>query len=220
VLQKHIRSLALAALTGLLSALLAGVAYAEKLLPTDEAAENPSFLAFRQRLITAVREKDHQYVVSILAPNISLGFSGAKGVRAFRKEWRPERKDSKLWPTLQSLLSLGGSFDEDGEFVAPYVYSKFPEGLDSLDDHCIIGKDVRVRSGPSATAPIIATLSYDIVQPATPAVTHATEWVKITTPDGQSGYVSRRFLRSAMDYRASFAKVKGQWKMNFLVAGD
>ncbi len=37
---------------------------------------------------------------------------------------------------------------------------------------------------------------------------------------GKKGYVSVKFVRSPIDYRACFEKKNGKWKMNTFVAGD
>lgn len=190
----------------------AEAAQAKQLLPVDEAAKDPSFLAFRKRLHTAVRAKDHRFVLSIVAPDIIIDFGADKEVSGFQKKWRPERKDSKLWPALEGVLTLGGSF-EDGWFVAPYVYSEWPEELDSVEYQAVLGREVPARSGPDPAASVVATLSHDLVKVAPDQAagkSPGTGWTKIIIPGGKSAFVPSRSLRSAMGYRAAFAKVNGQ----------
>mgnify|MGYP001569809104 FL=1 len=45
-------------------------------------------------------------------------------------------------------------------------------------------------------------------------------WVKIKTQAGLTGYVSRRFIYSPIDYRARVVKQDGKWRLKFFVAGD
>ena len=45
-------------------------------------------------------------------------------------------------------------------------------------------------------------------------------WVKIKTLKGQEGYVPRDKIRSAVDQRAYFKKVRGKWMMYIFIAGD
>jgi len=111
-------------------------------------------------------------------------------------------------------------------FCAPYVYSKFPSALNAFEYEVIISKSAAVRVRPSATAPIIETLSYDIVEvdydhSVRDAGGRANyKWLKVTTPSGQTGYLARADLRSRIGYRACFEKLDGAWKMVVLVAGD
>jgi hypothetical protein len=112
-------------------ALLASIAQGQgaKLQPVDEAAKDPSFFAFRARLLKALADKDANYLISILDPQIKTDFGGGGGVADFKKAWHPERPNSQVWSELVSVLALGGSFD-NGSFSAPYVYSKFPDEVD------------------------------------------------------------------------------------------
>lgn len=65
---------------------------------------------------------------------------------------------------------------------------------------------------PDATTPVLALLSYDVVQvnyeASAPEDTNAEEsvWVKIKTLKGQEGYVLGKQFRSPTDYRATFKK--------------
>jgi hypothetical protein len=45
-------------------------------------------------------------------------------------------------------------------------------------------------------------------------------WEHVTTPDGRSGFVSARYLRSPIDHRAMFAYQDGRWWLMAYLAGD
>jgi SH3 domain-containing protein len=204
-------------------------AQAAKLEPVDEAAQDPSFQAFRQKLVEAVRNRDRKHLLSIVDPKIQFSFGAGPGIEGFKKEWKLDRPDSGLWSELAGVLSLGGSFDTiegQRQFCAPYVYSRFPENLDATEYGCITGKDVNVRRGPSSSAPVTGRLSYDLVKVADwkPVVEKAPggsrRWIKISTPQGGTGYVEKRWLRSAIDYRACFERKQGSWRMMVFIAGD
>ena len=121
---------------------------------------------------------------------------------------------------------MGGTFGESkNEFWAPYVFSRFPD-YDGFDFSAIIAKDVRVRSEPNEKAPMITSLSYDIVlnlsgsDSPEPKNKADPAWVRIRLPDGREGFVSAQFIRSPTDYRAGFKKTGGKWLLTHLVAGD
>ncbi|MFB3920601.1 MAG: SH3 domain-containing protein [Terriglobia bacterium] len=199
-----------------------------KVLPVDEAAQDPSFLAFRQGLVAAARKHDLQYILTILDPQIVNSFGGSEGIEGFKAIWEVDKPQTKLWDTLILVLTLGGSLnvsDQETSFWAPYVYSRWPNEVDAFEYGAIIGTNVRVRARPDPVAPVVATLSYDIVKFADQSWLPAGEagensWVKIITPAGHEGFVSSRFVRSPIDYRIGFLKKNGKWTITYFVAGD
>jgi hypothetical protein len=83
----------------------------------------------------------------------------------------------------------------------------------------VIGTDVRVRSQPNADAPVIATMSFAILQVARPDV-EVNGWTAVRVEGNRTGYVASQFVRSPIDYRAIFRYEGRQWKLVTLVAGD
>jgi hypothetical protein len=192
-----------------------------KLYPVDEGPKDPSFQAFRVKLIEAAKNRDAKFVLSILDQKITNSFAGDGGVKEFREMWEPGNPNSELWGVLVKILSMGGSFSKN-EFCAPYVFSKFPE-LDPFEHSAIIGEQVRVREQPDLTSLVIASLSHDIVtitDPFEPIKKDGRSWIAIKLSNGKTGFVSEQFIRSPIDYRACFTKKNGKWRMITLVAGD
>ncbi|MBI1788778.1 MAG: SH3 domain-containing protein [Acidobacteria bacterium] len=119
---------------------------------------------------------------------------------------------------------LGGSFDTlEGRriFCAPYIYSRFSPDISGVFEHAVIvGKGVKLRSGPSMSAAVLAELAYDIVEiePDGPA-SRRIPWVKVRAGDKQ-GFVAAASVRRPLDYRACFEKKGGRWLLIALVAGD
>jgi hypothetical protein len=204
-------------------------AQGRQLLPVDEAEKDASFKAFRDKLIEAVKKRDAKYVLSVVDPNIKNGFGGNDGIANFRKQWKIPSPNSELWDELLFVLTNGGTFSQEGKskiFLAPYVFSRFPDDLDAFEYSAIVGTNVRLRAKPNAEAPVVANLSYNIVKvdyqnsieskPDTGKYT----WYRVETLDGKKGFVASQFVRSSIDYRAGFEKKRGQWKMFFFLAGD
>ena len=50
------------------------------------------------------------------------------------------------------VLALGGSFNEETTFMAPYTYSKFPDEFDAFEHGVVIGENVKVRKEPNSMA--------------------------------------------------------------------
>jgi len=200
---------------------------ARRLRPSDEGQQDPSFHAFRQKLLEAISRTDAEFLLSVVDPNIEISFGSEEGIQAFREVWKPEDVNSEVWNTLAQLLRLGGTFGESkNEFWAPYVFSRFPDNDGGFDFSAIIARDVRVRSEPNDKAPMIASLSYDIVLNLSGSDSPERKnradsaWVRIRLPDGREGFVSAQFIRSPTDYRAGFKKTGGKWLLTHLVSGD
>ena len=195
-----------------------------KLHPYDDASRDPSFFIFRARLLEAMQQRDAAFVVSILSPNIKNSFGGNDGISEFRQYWKPERPDSKFWKTMIRVLALGGSFNGDATFMAPYTYSKFPDEFDAFEHGVVIGENVKVRKEPKLDGQVIGTLSYDIVKvtdwkPITEAVKKQA-WITVSLTGNAKGYIAEDYIRSPIDYRAIFEKKDGKWLLTAFVAGD
>lgn len=212
------------------------VAQEIKLYPVDEGSRDVSFKRFRERLIAALKRRDRKYLLSIVHPEIMNSYGGNSGIKEFVESWKPNSPDSKIWKELLAVLSLGGSFDrENGQkiFVAPYISSrwesianKLPPDADAFTHSAIVGARVPVYSKPDAAAPAVFFLSYDVVQRDDQRSLWKDVdrdellWARIKTLKGREGYVQGNRIRSAVDYRAYFKKVRSKWMMYIFIAGD
>jgi hypothetical protein len=134
------------------------------LLPVDEATRDPSFLAFRDSLIQIVKRKDRAALLAVIDPaGIESSFGGDGTLAEFNDMWKLDRPDSELWPTLQAVLSMGGAFTSDGDFLAPYVFASFPRDLDCCW-LAITAADVPLLTERRDDAPVRTRLSYTIVR--------------------------------------------------------
>ncbi len=195
-----------------------------KLYPVDEAAKDPSFFVFRAKLLKIVQQRDSASLYQLLSADVKNSFGGNGGVAEFKQMWNPERANSKLWSELLLVLSLGGRFDGQGVFMAPYTFSNFPDAFDAFEHAAIIEANVRVRKSPGIKSEILQTLSFDIVKVADWAPIKKPgdqfEWITVTLADGQRGYAAKDYIRSPIDYRAIFNKVDGRWVITAFIAGD
>lgn len=206
-----------------LVALLAGCAieaFAQgRLLPVDQAAAVPDFFSFRAQLQAAVARRDLPAVLGVLHREVQLSFGGDAGVERFHALWRPAAPDSRLWEVLGSTLALGGSFAPDGSFTAPYLHSQWPQDRDGFDHVAAIGTGIRVRSAPNASAEVVGSLDFSIVERLDAPGLDA-GWMRIRLAPDRTGYVDARYLRSPIDHRATFARVDGRWQLVLFLAGD
>jgi hypothetical protein len=198
---------------------------ASRLLPQDEAARQADFFSFRARLLTAVARRDTAGLLAAVAPEIRNTFGDDNGVEAFRRRWRLDAPDSELWGELAAVLALGGTFENESTFVAPYVFSRWPSRYDAFEYLAVVASSVRVRSEPSSTASVLARSSFQVIRragttprPLTPQ--EDARWEPVRLADGRIGYMAEEFLRSPVGYRAFFSRRENGWAMVSFVAGD
>lgn len=198
-----------------------------KLLPVDEAAQDESFLAFRTRLQRALREKDADYVLGIVAPDIKLSFGGSYGTEDFKRWWLTpgtETTGSTIWIELGDILAMGATQESYRgspiRYVAPYVFSRWPDEYDAFEYVAVVRDQVPLRAEPKPDGAVVANLSYDILRVTESRVNDSSDWNKVETISGQTGYVRSSDIRSPIDYRAFFEKIDGAWKMTIFIAGD
>jgi hypothetical protein len=210
-------------LTGLLVA-LPGVALAQRapVLPVDEAPRNPEFFVFRARLQAALAKQDTTELLRILAPDVLNSLGGDGGREEFRRTWELAQPDrSQLWAALGVVLALGGRFQGDTAFYAPYTFEGTPgDGFETL---AVLGRNVLVRAAPNSTSAVIDTLSFEAVTRWRETQTGSAappEWVPVRTSKARMGWVLGRYLRSPIDYRAGFVRRQGHWWLRTFVAGD
>lgn len=200
-----------------------------RILPVDEGKADTSFKLFREKLIEAVEKRDVKYVVGILDPAVVNSFGGNGGIEEFKKMWKTNSPKSELWDELLIVLTSGGSFFKEETnrlFCAPYSFKQFPEDLDAFEYQLIFDHNVNLRARPDLKAETVAHLSYNVVKVdyessiADKNKEGRYVWLKVETLGGKKGFVSAKFVRSAIDYRACFEKKNGKWKMTSFVAGD
>lgn len=192
---------------------------APRLYPVDEAATCPGFEGFRRDLLAAIRRRDEAALLRAVSPTVRLSFGAPSSVDEFRQLWLSPRPVGDIWEKLGRVLELGGKCEND-TFIAPYVYAHWPNvEFDAFYYQAVIGDRVRLRAAPAVDAGVVAELSYDIVRTRDGAEWEA-PWQPVETHDGRRGFVSRRYVRSPIDYRAYFSRTGGRWLMITFVAGD
>lgn len=195
--------------------------------PVDEAKNDASFFAFRTKLIEAAKKRDAKYVLSILDRDIKNSFGGNEGIGEFKNFWKINNANSKFWGEFLPVITNGGKFIKEGSnklFFAPYTFTSFPGDLDAFSHNIITGDKVKLRLKADANSPVVASLSYNVVEilESVKAKENIEEvsWYEIKTLGGKRGYVKAEFARSPIDYRAGFEKKGGKWKMTAFIAGD
>lgn len=189
------------------------------LKPVDEASRRPDFLEFRRRLQDAVARRDEVVVLASVHPNVRVSFGDSGGIQAFRKEVVNSRTED-FWGEFGAILRLGGRFRMGNAFDAPYTFSAWPSEYDSFECLAVIGTRVRVRAAPGLSSRILTALDFAIVRALLPDAPATPGWRRVELADGRTGYISSRYVRSPIDYRALFEFQDGRWWLMAYVAGD
>ena len=191
-----------------------------RLLPVDEAASRPDFFSFRAQLQAAVARHDAVALMAVVHRDIKCDFGGGEGKAFFEDFWKPGTPGSRVWAELGTVLALGGTFSSADAFVAPYVFSRWPEDVDSFEHVAVVGDRVRIRTSPSADAEATGVSSFEILPVARPTVEASEEWTAVALSATKVGYIASHLVRSPISYRGFFAKRDGRWQMLMFLAGD
>lgn len=202
-----------------------------KVYPVDEALLDTSFFVFREQLRAAVKQKDIFFIMEHIAEQVESGFEGEEGVAAFVQNWDLQSSEksveSKIWPILNQILPQGGVFfDNKQQFFAPYYIANFPEDYDAQRFGVVLGAGVRVRQAPNLDAPVLRTISNEVVE--IQQIRHDKQetiqgetfpWVSIRMLDDSEGFIWGKFIGQASGYHIIFTK-KDKWKIKAVLAGN
>ena len=188
-------------------------------LPVDDGASDPSFSAFREQLRGAVARRDTAAVLAVVADGARLSFGddagGPDGVRAMWFSGTPPGGES-LWDVLGRILAAG-SVVQDDALTVPYVFGAWPDSIDAFSHVAVVGDSVEARAAPSDTSAVVARVSHALLPADVPP---AGGYRQVRLPGGAAAYVPEAAAMSPVDYRATFWKDGGAWKLQAFLAGD
>lgn len=191
--------------------------------PADNANKDASFEQFRTELRQIVAAKDHKALLARVHQNISYSYGERPGIDGFIRAWDltdAKAATSPIWSELEAVLNLGGTFSRNGEFMAPYTYSRWPRNLDPYKWTAAITVGANVRMQPTVNSPIVYVASHEILRLYGYPMP-GQHWIAVVTPQGYLGYIHHSLVRSPVDYRAHFRlNKKGEWKMSVFIGGD
>ena len=198
------------------------------LMPIDEAARDPDFLALRDGLLEAFRRGDLEPMIAVAHENIQLDFGGTAGRENFRQMLSiPKPGDGQsYWRAFGRALELGGVFLSVDLFCTPYVSCiELPgcetQTCDGYDSFVAITGDAPVYAEPENSSKIIDRLAYEVVFLAdTEDPYKHYPWHEVGLADGRTGFVTSPDFRLPVDYRALFERQDGVWVLTMFLAGD
>jgi len=190
--------------------------------PVDETQEDGSFAVFKKELKTAIQKKNSTFIEKILSDDVEYAFGAdperKSAVDGFLRHYElKDRNSFVFWKNLKEVIDLGCT--KSGEsFVCPYVYSKWPDKLDSFSFVVTTKAKTPVRRKPESSAEILKFASVEILK-----LTHVQQeslWYSVELGGKQIGFVSKSEARGPTDYRAEFQKTSKGWRLTYFIAGD
>lgn len=198
-------------------------------IPRDEAAGDPSWARFRDRLIEALQQRDRKFVLGIVDRNVRNGIGRPNGIEEFSRQWHIGEDDGPLWRELPRALNHAAAYYRHERMprslCAPYVLPQWPKGLDPQGNGAITARQSEVRSAPSGSAEILASVGRSIVRVTDWEVAdrddgNTQKWVKIRVNE-RDGFVPEEHVRSPIEHLACFRKGEAGWRLvSFLAAGE
>ena len=193
-----------------------------RLEPQDEGLRDDEFMAFRDRLIQAIRFREPERLVTMIDSQILNGVDVPDGAQSFANIWRIDASDSALWAVLEEIVTRGGAYVRSNlgvKFCAPYVFTHFPSDL-SVDHHvAVLDENVPVMSDASASSDVLTLVSYAILSVSDwntvkDSQQGNVDWLKVKLAAQKVGYIDRTRVRSPkLDYHACFLYRGGKWRL-------
>ncbi len=153
-----------------------------------------------------------------MADDIRVDFGGGAGREDFRRAWTLDRPEtSELWRALGAALSLG-CVPDGGTMWAPSLFRQLESEDDPTSVVVAVEAGAVLRAAPSEDGPVVARLDWDVL--TWRSVDTPEDWLAVALADGRAGFVRRAEVRSMLDYRASFEKRNGRWRITAFIAGD
>lgn len=196
-----------------------------QVFPTDQSAENPSFVQFAKELQSSIAHRDLNDILQYIDVDFTAEPLEGKGDEAFKKyfslESNPEQ--SNLWRLLGDALKFGGVFTDHAlsAYEAPYTKERFPKQLDPDIYKAAILPSVKVHQYPDEKSAVLDTLRFDavrILQPQPPAelpsdidLEDVFKWEYVETFSGKKGYVPIEQMRSPAADIFTFKKKNNRW---------
>ena len=175
----------------------------------DESAQDPSLKQFMNELYQSTNSKNENDLYKAL--NDEVLFKG----KSYKKD---ELKfDEDIFHELQVALTMGGEFANDTK----QVY-KVPSGLTESNQRkqahfiyaTVTGNKTKILAEPKRESQVLYEVSNEMVKAWIPEKAQKDEYIKISTINGNTGYVQKEYVLTDIKYSFMFEKNnEGEWKI-------
>jgi hypothetical protein len=186
--------------------------------PRDDCGALDGAWEFRLALAEAVLAKDADALVALASPDIKLDFGGGEGHAELRR--RLADAGWAIWPALEAVLPLGCAVNSQGGLTLPWYFAQETPTPDPFAAMIVLGEDVPLLAAPRGDAKALAMLSWDVVSLDPELDSELSEYARVSTLNGKTGWVPEDRLRSYIDYRLVAERGANGWQIRSFVAGD
>ncbi len=175
----------------------------------DESAQDPTLKQFMNDLYQSTNAKNETDLYKAL--NDEVQFKG----KSYMKD---ELKfDEDIFHELQVALTMGGEFANDTK----QVY-KVPSGLTESNQQkqahfiyaTVTGNKTKILAEPKRESKVLYEVSNEMVKAWIPEKVQKNEYIKVSTINGNTGYVQKEYVLTDIKYSFMFEKNnEGIWKI-------
>ncbi|MEC5306567.1 SH3 domain-containing protein [Bacillus thuringiensis] len=175
----------------------------------DESAQDPSLKQFMNDLYQSTNSKNENDLYRAL--NEEVLFKG----KSYKKDELKFNED--IFHELQVALTMGGEFANDTK----QIY-KVPSGLTESDQPkqahyiyaTVTGNKTKILAEPKREAYVLYEVTNEMVKAWIPEKVQNEEYIKISTFNGNTGYVQKEYVLTDIKYSFVFEKDhEGMWKI-------
>ncbi|PEW79780.1 anti-sigma factor [Bacillus cereus] len=175
----------------------------------DESAQDPSLKQFMNVLYQSTNSKNENDLYRAL--NEEVLFKG----KSYKKDELKFNED--IFHELQVALTMGGEFANDTKEVY-----KVPSGLTESDQPkqahfiyaTVTGNKTKILAEPKREAHVLYEVTNEMVKAWIPEKVQDDEYIKISTFNGNTGYVQKEYVLTDIKYSFVFEKDhEGMWKI-------
>lgn len=197
-----------------------------------------TFSEFRLRFLDAIERRNANFIRTLVTPQTQWSFGGSINLDSYNID----DPQSIFWQYMKKAVGTGCTIEPDAQvpaqelgsdiWVCPITSGKAIYNFGWQEQVGILGQDVNVRSEPGTGASTVKVLSKDLVkfdsetfnnlpQQLQEAVNSHDGWTPVVLKNGKKGWVQNRFVYyEPRDYRVSFVRSNGQWRLHYFLRGD
>lgn len=197
------------------------------------------FSQFRRRLLGAIARRDAKFIQAIVTPETQWSFGGSLSLDTYKID----NPQSAFWQHLDKAVSAGCIVDPQARvasqeagsqiWVCPATAKRPIYNFGWNGSVAIMGRNVNVRTDPGTGGAVITKVSDTLLsfdqntynqlpeRSKEQVVDTPDGWTPVVLPNGQRGWVASEYVyHEPRDYRVSFVRSRGQWRLRYFLRGD
>jgi hypothetical protein len=190
-------------------------------------------------LLGAIARRDAEFIQAIVTPETQWSFGGSLNLDTYKID----NPQSLFWQQLDKAVSTGCivdpqarvTYQEPGSqiWICPVTTARPIYNFGWNGSVAIIGRNVNVRTEPGTGGTVITKVSDTLLnfdqntynnlpeRSKEQLVNSPDGWTPVVLPNGRRGWVASEYVyHEPRDYRVSFVRSRGQWRLRYFLRGD